>query len=61
MSELKATVEKIYTLSGLTFSDMELIRLGLEHMDNCDFDLVDRKQQLVDVIEEVLPNVGPIS
>lgn len=61
MGELKATSEKTYTLSGLTFKDMELICLGLDAMDDCELDMVDRKQELVDVIEDALPDVGPIS
>ena len=61
MSELKATSEKTYTLSGLTYKDMELICLGLDAIDDCEFDMVDRKQELVDVIEAVLPDVGSIS
>ena len=60
MSELKATVEKTYNLSGLTFKDMELICLGLDRIDDCEFDMINRKQQLIDVIEDALPDVGTI-
>ena len=61
MSELKAISEKTYTLSGLTYKDMELICIGLDAMDDCELDMVDRKQELIDVIEDALPDVGPIS
>ncbi|MCK5643127.1 MAG: hypothetical protein KAJ19_20125 [Gammaproteobacteria bacterium] len=61
MSELKATSEKTYTLSGLTYKDMELICIGLDAMDDCELDMVDRKQELVDVIEYILPDVKGIS
>ena len=61
MSELKAISEKTYTLSGLTYKDMELICIGLDAMDDCELDMVDRKQELVDVIEYILPDVKGIS
>lgn len=47
--------EITYTVSGLTFKDMELLCLGLESMDDCEFDMVDRKAELIEAIESILP------
>ena len=61
MTELKATEVKTYTISGFTFKDIELICLGLDGMNDCEFDMVDRKQELTKVMDDVLPDIGKIS
>ena len=56
MSELRAEKEITYKISGLTFKDLELLCLGLDGMDDCEFDMVERKAKLVKVIEDILPS-----
>ncbi len=55
MSELKVEKEITYAISGLTFKDMELLCLGLDKMDDCEFEMVDRKAELLEAMESILP------
>ena len=54
MNELKAKSEITYSISGLTFTDMELLCLGLENMDDCEFEMVDRKAEIITLIDDLL-------
>ena len=52
MTELEVNMEKVYTISGLTFSDIELICLGLEYIS--DDAVVEQRNRLVEVIDAAL-------
>jgi len=58
MTELKGEIVTTYTLKGLEFKDMELICLGLEDMDDCEIDMVDRKSEIVNIIDSLLNHNG---
>ena len=52
MTELKVEVEKVYTINGLTFSDVELICLGLDYMN--DDSVVEQRNKIVEAIDAAL-------
>jgi len=51
-TKLEVKKEITYTIAGLTYEDMELLCLGLEASDDGSFD---RKQELIEAIEAMLP------